>query len=53
MLFYVSTPPTIVTGSNNGWLVPDTADTVISTPDDGWRNDTKRVEQFTDKINCV
>jgi len=26
---------------------------VICTPDDGWRNHPKHVEQFTDKINCV
>jgi len=44
---------TIVTGSNNGRLVPDAVDTVICAPDDGWRNHPKHVEQFTDKINCV
>ena len=44
---------TIPTGSNNGWLVPDAVDTVICAPDDEWRNYTKHVEQFTDKINCV
>jgi len=40
-------------GSNNGWLVPDTVDTAVCVPDDGWRNHPKHVEQFTDKINCV
>jgi len=35
------------------WLVPDPVDTVISAPDDGWRNHPKRVEQFTDKTNCL
>ena len=33
--------------------VPDAVDTVISAPDDGWRDHPKHVEQFTDKINCV
>ena len=37
--------------SNNGWLVPDAVDT--GAPDDGWRNHSKNVQQFTDKINCV
>jgi len=44
---------TIVTGGNNGWLVPDAVNTVICAPDDGWRNHPKHIEQFTDKINCV
>jgi len=43
----------IGTGSSNGWIVPDAVNTVIFAPDDGWRNYTKHVEQFTDKINCV
>ena len=33
--------------------MPDTVDTVICAPDDGWRNHPKHVEQFADKINCV
>jgi len=33
--------------------VSDAVDTVICVPDDVWRNRPKRVEQFTDKINCV
>jgi len=41
------------TGSNNGWLEPDSVDTVIYAPDDGWRNRPKHVEQFTDNINSV
>jgi len=45
--------PTIVTGTNNSWPVPDAVDTVICANDDGWRNHPKHVEQFTDKINCV
>ena len=55
----VSTSPgnlnssTITTGRNNSWLVPHAVDTVICSPDDGWRNHPKHVEQFTDKINCV
>jgi len=28
-------------------------DTVVCTPDDGWRYHPKHVEQFPDKINCV
>ena len=27
--------------------------TVVCTPDDGWRYHPKHVEQFSDKINCV
>ena len=27
--------------------------TVVCTPDDGWRYHPKHVEQFPDKINCV
>jgi hypothetical protein len=43
----------IVTGINNGWLVPDAVDKVSFSPDDGWRNHPKHVEQIRDKINCV
>ena len=28
-------------------------DTVVCTPDDGWRYHPKHVDQFPDKINCV
>jgi len=45
--------PTVATGSNNGWLVPNAVDTVTCATDDGWRDHPKYVEQFTDKINCV
>jgi len=34
------------------WLIPDTADTVVCAPDDGWWYHLKEEEQFTD-INCV
>ena len=30
------------------WQVPDAVDTVVFTPDDGWRYHPKHVEQFTD-----
>jgi hypothetical protein len=33
--------------------VPDTVDTVVCAPDDGWWYDPKHVEQFPDKINYV
>ena len=33
--------------------LPDAVDTVVCTPDDGWRYHSKHVEQFPDKINCV
>jgi len=33
--------------------IPDTLDTVVCAPDDGWRYNLKHVEQFPDKINCV
>jgi hypothetical protein len=33
--------------------VPDTVDTVVCAPDDGWWYHPKHVEQFPDKINCV
>jgi len=29
-------------------IMPDTVDTVICTPDDGWRYQPKHVEQFAD-----
>jgi hypothetical protein len=32
--------------------IPDAVDTVVCTPDDGWRYHQKHVEQFPD-INCV
>jgi hypothetical protein len=35
------------------WQIPDAADTVVCTPDDGWRYHPKHVEQSPDKINCV
>ena len=35
------------------WQIPDTADTVVCAPDDGWWYHPKHVEQFPDKINCV
>jgi hypothetical protein len=42
----------VATGRYRGGVetVPDTVDTVICAPDDGWRNHPKHVEQFTDKI---
>jgi hypothetical protein len=33
--------------------IPDAADTVVRAPDDGSLYHPKRVEQLTDKINCV
>jgi len=33
--------------------IPDAVDTVVCTPDDGWRYHPKPVEQFPDIINCV
>ena len=33
--------------------MPDAVDTVVCSPDDGWRYHPKHVEQFPDKINCV
>jgi hypothetical protein len=33
--------------------IPDTADTVVCAPDDGWRYYLKHAKQFPDKINCV
>jgi hypothetical protein len=33
--------------------MPDTVDTVVYVPDDGWRYHPKHVQQFPDKINCV
>ena len=44
---------TRATGNNNGSLMLDAVDTVICTPDVGWGNHPKHVEQFIDKINCV
>ena len=46
------------TGSNSStiatvWQIPDTVDTVVRPPDDGWWYHPKHVEQFPDKINCV
>jgi len=38
---------------NSHGKIPDAVDTVICTPDDGWRYHPKHVEQFPDKINCV
>jgi hypothetical protein len=33
--------------------MPDTVDTVVCAPDDGWRFHPKYVEQFADKIDFV
>jgi len=33
--------------------IPDAVDTILCTPDDGWKYHSKHVEQFPDKINCV
>ena len=33
--------------------LPDAVDTVVCSPDDGWRYHQKHVEQSPDKINCV
>jgi len=55
-MFRMVSPPIIRSTNNccdNGSLVPDAVDTVICAPDDGWRNHTKHVEQFTDKIDRV
>jgi hypothetical protein len=30
------------------WQIPDAADTVVYTPDDGWKYHPKHVEQFQD-----
>jgi hypothetical protein len=30
------------------WQIPDSVDTVVCTPDDGWRYHSKHVEQFPD-----
>jgi len=35
------------------WQMQDAIDTVVCTPDDGWRYHPKHLEQFPDKINCV
>ena len=35
------------------WQIPDAVDTVLCTPDDGWRYHPKHVEQFPGKINCA
>jgi hypothetical protein len=54
-------PPPIIRSANNCiysiWYlvcqIPDAVDTVVGTPDDGWRYHTKHAEQFPDKINCI
>jgi hypothetical protein len=33
--------------------IPDTVDTVVYAPDDGWWYHPKDVEQLPDKINCA
>ena len=33
--------------------IPDSVDTVVCAPYNGWRYHPKYVEQFPDKINCV
>jgi len=33
--------------------IPDAVDKVVCAPDDGWWYRPERVEQFSDKINCV
>jgi hypothetical protein len=33
--------------------IPDSVNTVVCAPDDGWLYHPKHVEQFPDKINCV
>jgi len=43
----------IATGSSNSWLAQDAVDTVICVPDDGWRDHSKYVEQFRDKLCMV
>ena len=40
-------PAAIAAGSSNGCQVPDTVNTVVCAPNDGWRYHPKNVELFS------